>query len=399
MTTISIHPFPARMAPEIALKHVLSLPKNSLVLDPMVGSGTVLWHASIKGHRSIGFDLDPLAVLMSRVRTSSINIDIFDDLATHIVKRATELEQHNPTLPWIDNDKETQAFINYWFAKKQINQLRPLAHVLMTDPRVLMHPKVADALRLCLSKLIVTKQRGASLAWDVSHSRPHKMAEDNDFDVLNEFVKSARKLKKYFQASIPIGTTDVAIGDARTLDTLGSESIDAVITSPPYLNAIDYMRGHKLSLVWLGHTINDLRTIRSNSIGAERSTDSSGDSQLRLAQILNSFGDISGLPTKHKNMVLRYAVDIKKFTTEIARVLKPSGKCVLVVGNSCLKGVFINNATAVSMASQLAGLKLIEVSERELPTRSRYLPISVMQDNSLGKRMRTESVITLTKPD
>ena len=396
--TTSIHPFPARMAPEIALKHVLSLRPNSLVLDPMAGSGTVLWHASIKGHRSIGFDLDPLAVLMSRVRTSSINVEIFNGLVKYVVEQATELKRHKLVLPWIDNDEETQNFIKYWFANKQIKQLRPLAHVLMTDPRILVYPNVADALRLCLSKLIVTKQRGASLAWDVSHSRPHKVAEENDFDVLDEFVKSARKLEKYLQDASPVGDATVTIGDARALDIVGPDSIDAVITSPPYLNAIDYLRGHKLSLVWLGYMIRDLRAIRSNSIGAERSADLDVGSQLRIGPILSAFGDLSDLPAKHQKIILRYAVDISKFTSEIARVLKPAGKCVFVVGNSCLKGVFINNSTAVAVASQLAGLTFVEASERELPSRSRYLPISVLQDNPLGRRMRTEIVMTLKKP-
>lgn len=63
----TIHPFPARMAPELALSALASLKKGSIVLDPMAGSGTVLRQALALGHRAIGFDMDPLAVLMSRV--------------------------------------------------------------------------------------------------------------------------------------------------------------------------------------------------------------------------------------------------------------------------------------------------------------------------------------------
>jgi tRNA G10 N-methylase Trm11 len=393
----SIHPFPARMAPEIALKNVLDLGPNSLVLDPMVGSGTVLYHASIKGHRSIGFDLDPLAVLISRVRTSSVNMDNFTNLTEYVVSRATGLKRRKLELPWIDNDEETQNFIKYWFANKQIQLLRPLAYVLKTDPRVSLNPPIANALRLSLSRLIVKKQGGASLAWDVSHSRPHKVTEENDFDVLDEFIKSAKKLGRYLQDSALVGEAVVNIGDARVMDALASNSIDAVITSPPYLNAIDYLRGHKLSLVWLGYSIHNLRAIRSTSIGAERAADETTESQTRSAPILSAFGDISLLPTKHRKMVLRYADDVRKFTSEAGRVLKPEGKCVFVVGNSRLKGVLINNSNAVAMASQLAGLKLVDESERELLTSSRYLPTSVSQGNPLGQRMRSEIVMTLRK--
>ena len=62
-----LHPFPARMAPEIAFEALSSLPEGSLVLDPMCGSGTVLQQSLIHGHQAIGFDKDPLAVLISRV--------------------------------------------------------------------------------------------------------------------------------------------------------------------------------------------------------------------------------------------------------------------------------------------------------------------------------------------
>jgi hypothetical protein len=71
----TVHPFPARMAADIALRRLRRLSPNSLVLDPMAGSGTVLRTASDVGHRGVGFDLDPLAVLMARVWTRPVNPD------------------------------------------------------------------------------------------------------------------------------------------------------------------------------------------------------------------------------------------------------------------------------------------------------------------------------------
>jgi tRNA G10 N-methylase Trm11 len=61
------------MAPELALETLSKLKKNSLVLDPMAGSGTVLRDATELGHRAIGFDVDPLAVLMARVWTTPVS--------------------------------------------------------------------------------------------------------------------------------------------------------------------------------------------------------------------------------------------------------------------------------------------------------------------------------------
>jgi DNA modification methylase len=63
----SIHPFPARMAPD-AIAHLIDkLPADATILDPMCGSGVVLRVALMSGRKAFGFDIDPLAVLMSKV--------------------------------------------------------------------------------------------------------------------------------------------------------------------------------------------------------------------------------------------------------------------------------------------------------------------------------------------
>jgi ribosomal protein L11 methylase PrmA len=74
MQLTSIHPFPARMAPEIVFTELQGLKKSQIVLDPMSGSGTVLRAAAELGHEAVGFDLDPLAVLMSRVWTTRCRV-------------------------------------------------------------------------------------------------------------------------------------------------------------------------------------------------------------------------------------------------------------------------------------------------------------------------------------
>src|SRR5436309_2882500 len=82
-----IHPFPARMAPEIALQESARLAAGSLVLDPMAGSGTVLRTASEWGHRAYGYDMDPLAVLMARVWTTPLDPDELRDAVDDFVAR------------------------------------------------------------------------------------------------------------------------------------------------------------------------------------------------------------------------------------------------------------------------------------------------------------------------
>src|SRR3712207_5017426 len=69
----SVHPFPARMGPDLAIERLKRITKPSIVLDPMAGSGTVLRHASELGHHALGRDLDPLAILMAKVWTTPVD--------------------------------------------------------------------------------------------------------------------------------------------------------------------------------------------------------------------------------------------------------------------------------------------------------------------------------------
>jgi len=384
-----IHPFPARMAPEIALAATSRFSRNSLVLDPMTGSGTAVRFAAENGHYGLAFDRDPLAVLMTRVWTTPLCTKQLRQRALTVVQEAVKLKPSLIDLPWIDNDEETTDFVSYWFGKSQRNDLRRLSSVL----RGCRGP-IAAALRLALSRIIITKKRGASLAWDVSHSRPHKKIDQNDFAVIPEFMRSVEFVAKRLESQPPPGNVQVVIGDARNLSSVTDQSVDAVLTSPPYLNAIDYMRGHKFTLVWFGHSISELRATRSNNIGSEKYPDRGTDDSA-AHDICDALPLARRLPEKEYGILRRYALDLAQMMSEVSRVLKPNSRAILVIGNSCLKGVFVENALAVRAAAIRAGLKPTKRYERQLPSARRYLPPPTSAGASdLGKRMRTESVLS-----
>lgn len=391
---LPIHPFPARMAPEIALDEINNLPTSATILDPMMGSGTVLRVAIENNHRAIGRDLDPLAILMSNVWTTPIDREELKQIASAIVVKAQAMKDEEVSISWIDNDPETQKFIEFWFAEPQTNDLRRLVRSidLSTENQAITH-----ALKLAISKIIITKDRGASLARDTSHSRPHRVALTNDYDVMQGFLQSVNRLAPRLSFSHASTNCDAALGDARSLPSIPDSSIDAVITSPPYLNAIDYMRGHRLALVWLGHRLSDLRQIRSTVIGVERAIAQDADHD--LAKLVLEYLDVEHqLPQREANMVKRYVVDLHAMLSEIQRVLKPSGRAVLVVGNSNIRGVFVSNANAVLKIAEHIGLGYVSNRERELPANKRYLPPPIEQGKSnLTKRMRTESVLTFVR--
>src|SRR4051794_30633388 len=102
------------MAPDLALQVLRQVPAGGVVVDPMMGSGTVIRHASDLGLHAIGFDLDPLAVLMSRVWTTPVDDNRIARLYAEAAKTALATDPDEVELPWIDGDEETRNFIAYW---------------------------------------------------------------------------------------------------------------------------------------------------------------------------------------------------------------------------------------------------------------------------------------------
>lgn len=386
----TIHPFPARMAPDIAIDHLDSVEGESelVVLDPMCGSGTVLAAAADRGHAARGFDVDPLAVLMSSVATQAVDTDDVVAEAERVCALARASSQDEPR--W--DDPETRKFAEYWFAASQRSQLNRLSRELdgVGDDAV------RQALQLALSRIIVTKAPKASLAADTSHSRPHRVMTESSYDVYRGFEGSVASLKKLLDQRSIVGQVEVGRGDARAL-SLPDASVDLIITSPPYLNAIDYLRGHKMSLIWFGHTIPELRKIRSNSIGAERSLDGEALKQVddMVSFVEDAANDRSKLPLA---TIVRYAHDLTLFSRELHRVCREGAEVVTVIGNSTLRGNYIQNDVLVRKAYETAGFSVRDRTERELPESKRYLPVRTSNAaSSLSKRMRTEVVLTVEK--
>lgn len=388
-----IHPFPARMAPEVALEKLKALKPGQIVLDPMTGSGMVLSQATRNGINAIGVDLDPLAELISSVGATPVNeIEVQNGLKSLL--RFCMEGSNEIRLPWIDGDPETKNFIDFWFAPKQKEQLRRLSfflHVQFLD----ISEVALNVLKVALSRLIITKEPKASLARDTAHSRPHRTIKENDFDLFCAMWPSLNHVLSVLKGH-PVRTrAKTFLGDARHLTMVRNNTVDCIVTSPPYLNAIDYIRGHRMSLVWLGYSLKDLRKIRGSAIGAERALNNKLSDG--FYDILVELG-LEQLENKNKYMLDRYFSDLMRQTKEAYRVLKKGAVGTYVIGNSTICGTFIRNSELLKRAGILAGFEILGETVREIPNHRRYMPITVAE-NSLAKRMRTEHIIDFRKRD
>lgn len=387
-TALPVHPFPARMAPELALER---LPRRfdggRTVLDPMMGSGTIPVLAALQGYKAIGFDTDPLAVIIARTNGRPLN----HQALTLAAERITDSARARRDEPFVHRDTESQDFIDYWFDSVAQRRLGALASAIRDAPS-----DIGDVLWCAFSRLIVTKDAGASRARDVSHSRPHVVRDHASFDPIERYLGAVEAVvRRHRQASHqrPGGEyLRLGRGDARCLP-LRDASIDVVLTSPPYLQAIDYLRGHRLSLVWMGYTVGALRALRGTSIGTERGA----DLEFRHARVIR--GAVGGhLSVRSERILARYVGDLLQVLSEIRRVLRPLGRATLVVADARVRGATVSVCRIVKRAADVVGMGCIEHIERRIATGSRYLPPPTEGGkNMLDRRMKVEHCITFAR--
>lgn len=395
-----IHPFPARMAPSIATAEIGATSKTPLtVLDPMVGSGTTAVLARMAGHRVYGYDLDPLAVLLSRAWVTSGSADVVRGTAEQAAASAKQTYPHIKARDGypIGATEETKQFTRYWFDLTSRRQLRAIAEAIEGVPE-----RHRDVLWAGVSRMIIAKSRGVTLAMDLSHSRPHKVYTTAPARPLDEFLSSVEHVIGAAPFLYPSGARrgkmpapTIACGDARAIPKR-SGTVDLVVTSPPYLNAIDYIRCSKFALVWMGHSIEELRATRSASVGAEVGLRTCDDEISEY--VYERMSARRKLPVRWRHILARYVDDMTRVLREIHRVLRVSGRAVLVVGDSRVRGVFISNSRMIEEAAACVGLTLESRDRRKLDASRRYLPPPKSQaSSSIDTRMGYEVILRFKK--
>lgn len=260
------YPYKGKYHPQMvrALLNVMQMEPGDTVLDPFIGSGTTAVEAQLLGIHSIGIDASPLCALVSRVKTESIAI--------------------------IDRVLQSQA--EYESAARASTKsgrtLAPLGLDDSADERITNFFKVAE------------------LIAHSDHSR-------RGHPFIQSFVRNIKRMSLSVQdvlrashtLKLHLGTGTIRQGDARHLH-LADDSVDAILTSPPYAVTLDYLENDAHAFRALGY---NPRSLREHFIGVR------GGQGDRLSC---------------------YREDIRQCYAEMYRVLRPGRWCVIIMGNGTI---------------------------------------------------------------
>jgi DNA modification methylase len=422
----NFHSFPAKFPPQLPAKFIVDLTcAGETVLDPMMGSGTTILEAYLSGRKSIGIDIDPLAVLITKVKVTPLNKEALLELRDEILLEAYNFmsnrrQQLEETLinKW---DPKTMEFVNYWFGHE--TQLELMA--LLEQIQKLSNIDQRSFFLTAFSSIIITKSGGVSLALDLGHTRPHKAAhivnkrgeqiyhgadnrETEVHAVMRKTIGSAldefrhrvdKNLKGVLELGISRQNVSLGFGDAQHLP-IADNSVSLIVTSPPYAsNAIDYMRAHKFSLTWLGYDIDNLAKRRKEYIGAESASENPMEVLPSLANEI--VGKLEGLDKAKGTALRRYYSEMTRSLREMYRVLKSGRAAVIVVGSSINRGVNTETGECLAEIASSIGFEHPIMGIRQIDRNRRMMPVGLKPDleSQIQQRMHEETVIGLIKPN
>lgn len=366
--THGLHKFKGKFYPQLAksLFNMANLKSGETVLDPFAGSGSALVEACLNGFKGVGIEINPLAAELANTKIQCLSLDArnFRNQSDDILDR---VERSTKSMSSQNSDMVAHAlgieldYVKSWFDGQTLRKLFSLASIILS-----LQSKILRRFGLLVLSDIL---REVSLQ-DPRDLRIRRRAEDfSDAPVADlfreRFVIQRDRLFNFLrfrEVCVPVfGEAKCLRADARELagpmlkSQLADASVDLVLTSPPYANALPYIDTDRLSLAFLGLADRGERSkLESDLIGnreisnAERKRLEAQIFEEREAkslpvQLRRTIFDVldrnsnSSVGFRRKNsaaLLFKYFSDMKCTIEGMYRVLKPGKHCMIIVGNN-----------------------------------------------------------------
>ena len=398
-----VHWYPAKMfhrIPSVFLDCV-DMPTKASVLDPFCGSGTVLIEANLRGHDAVGIDVNPLARLISRVKTTPLNPMELEAQRVQLLSKAKRSCAKPPQHPILDSWISRSARLGLHRLRTAIEEIADLAQrdfFLIALTNIVRRMSLADPAIPPLVRLREERAAIAGARYADALQRSKSITTETVYSAFtNSADKNIRRMSELYTLRKSLGRTQIRNRDADAASsTLQSGSVDAIITSPPYCGSQKYVRSLKLELLLIGSSREELRQIDRQTLGTEavsQRVSSVGDlltGDRYVDEIIEVIYDAHPIRAR---MASEYAKYLARFATECLRVLKPKGQLLIALGRSTISGVPFPSDRIFARAGMNVGLKLEATLVDPIPSRG-----LMTQRHKTSGRMDHEYIVWMQRP-
>ena len=378
----SYHRYPAKFIPQIVnklIRHYTS--EGDLVVDPFGGCGTTLVEAKLLGRSSMGFDINPIAKLITQAKITAITPDKLK-LAHHRF-----LDAYNRGCVRAINHHPK---IHYWFDKQDIQRLNKIYCAInaLSDYQVRRFYMCAFSHNLKNASRWLMKSIKPTID-------PNKQIENPFITFQRHISHMSKKNALFYQALLE---SDNLQTQARVYQCDSTkkwrevqDGIDLIVTSPPYVTSYEYADLHQLPLLWFSGDSKRFRRwhkkfskefvdFRREFIGTNSKPEKRHKSfnSITASNIVEELSEVSKPLAKN---VANYFIDMKNVFHHMFQGLKPNGVASVIIGDTTLKGVGIQNAKSTIEQMITTGFRPIDVVKRELSNKM----ITPWRDSDTGK--------------
>lgn len=387
------HNYPAMMIPQVAERILARYGQGAkLLFDPYCGTGTSLVEANLKGIDAIGTDLNPLARLIARTKTARINLQILDlylkDFNDYLFSLMFDLSKISVVIPQINN-------IDFWFDKTVQEKLAIIKYYIVK----ISNQDIADFFSLAFSETVRESSFTRNSEFKLFRMTPEQMQKFNPdvFGMMqSKLARNHKGLKAFLAQNRGAKSIVYDFNTSNELKNIEKESIDIVVTSPPYGDSkttVAYGQFSRLANEWLD--VENANQIDNNLMGGKTSKHIYQFAQVELNECIEK---IAATDEKRAREVASFYCDYQKSIHNVSNSIIRNGFACYVVGNRKVKGITLPTDEITKQFFEIEGFTHIETIVRNIP--NKRMPAKNSPTNEVGithETMNNEFIVIMQK--
>lgn len=392
--THGFHPYPAMFIPQVARRLLETFSKKGdTICDIFCGSGTALVESRLLGRNSYGIDLNPLATFLAKVKTKEIDPSKLTKEYFNLINRIEKIKNSSVVKPGFFN-------INFWFKENVIIQLAKIKQAILE----IKNEDLKNFFLVPFSQTVRISSNTKNGEFKLVRIKGDKL-KNHDPNVINIFRKKVEAningMSTFYKKVDKKTWTKIILGDSSKDNEIKKESIDCIITSPPYGDSrttVAYGQFSRLSSQWIDIFENPNEASRVDKellggVATKTLNHSLGSTYLR-----NSLQKIQEKDQKRAKDVLSFYIGINDCLKQAYKILKPKKYFCLVIGNRLVKQVRLPTDFILAELAQEIGYSCEDIFVRNIP--GKRMPIKNSPTNIVGEleeTMTKESIVVLRK--